>query len=164
MNSQNCTKPTTEEMDLDGPVKDYDLNGFRQFLAEVVLRELKLSLRDATKKLLSNDQKIEEMEEKIRNYEDQIKCLELLVCELQQMLRSLLETEEIERAAARPETEAALVEVSLEDETPPEQRQRKEKTRRVTGDVRRLLIGPTRRTEPKKSEVVESGSLSDFQS
>jgi hypothetical protein len=67
---------------------------FRKCLTDLIVAELRGSLKEASSRILSNDNQVEELEENIRNYEDQIRCLEQLVGELQQMLRVILEKEE----------------------------------------------------------------------
>lgn len=114
--------------------KENARNALQASLGEFLVFELREAISDAAKKIIQNDQKIEELEDKIRNYEDHIDCLEQLVKELQALLRSAFETQDqlptaipsIDTTAkdSRNKIDLAsppLYEVSLDD--PPQEKQ-----------------------------------------
>ena len=161
-------------------------NALQSSLGEFLVLELREAIKEATKKIVQNDQRVEELEEKIRNYEDHIDCLEQLVKELQSLLRSTFEAQDkalptnlpsispvISNISKAEEVSPPLIEVSLDD--PPEKQILTKKTTIQTKLLnisflsrdQKRVSSTKRKIEPStnKEELrvdIEEGTLNDF--
>jgi len=81
---------TKVTMSKESVERDRNLFLAKSYLAEVITADLREIIQGSAKKLVKENELIEELQDRISNYEDHIQCLEQLVKELQLMLRNAL--------------------------------------------------------------------------